>query len=403
MIMKKEKSHLAIKNNLRRNFFTYCLSAIGRSPKDEPDKAGIRHVIFYLLIGGLLTAYCLLPTAYCLAQAPKYSNEFLAIGVGGRTFAMANVSVASISDVTAGYWNPAGLLNIKNGLQVGLMHSEYFAGIAKYDYGSVAKRLDSSSVIGLSIIRFGVDNIPNTTELIDAAGNWDYDRITPFSAADYGFIFSYSRTPKIEGLKLGANAKIIRRIIGDFAGAWGFGLDAGAQYEYKQWKLGAMAKDVTSTFNAWTASLSDKMKDVFIATGNQIPTNSLEITLPRLILGGARKFDLLKDLSLLTEINFDMTFDGMRNVLIKSNTISADPHLGLEFGYKGIAFLRGGIMNIQREYDVTGKPITTMQPNFGIGVKIKNISIDFARTDIGNQSVALYSNVFSIRLDINKK
>jgi hypothetical protein len=44
-----------------------------------------------------------------------------------------------------------------------------------------------------------------------------------------------------------------------------------------------------------------------------------------------------------------------------------------------------------------------MQPNFGIGVKIKRISIDYARTDIGNQSIALYSNMFSLRLDINKQ
>ena len=111
----------------------------------------------------------------------------------------------------------------------------------------------------------------------------------------------------------------------------------------------------------------------------------------------------MKDLSMLTELNFDITFDGMRNVLIKSDPISADPHFGLELGYKGIAFLRAGILNIQKEQDVTGKSITTMQPNFGIGVKIKRISIDYAKTDIGNQSIALYSHVFSLRLDINRQ
>ncbi|MEK6615401.1 MAG: hypothetical protein AABZ32_04715 [Bacteroidota bacterium] len=361
-------------------------------------KSYIVHRTLYIF----LTACCLLPTVYSFSQAPKYSNEFLAIGVGGRSLGMSNSCVATISDVTSGYWNPAGLLGMKNDMQVGVMHSEYFAGIAKYDYGAIAKRLDSSSAIGLSIIRFGVDNIPNTTELIDATGNVDYDKITHFSAADYGFIFSYSHAPKIKGLHLGANAKIVRRIVGNFAGAWGFGLDAGAQYSYKEWKFGAMARDITGTFNAWSYSLTQQMKDVFAITGNEIPTNSVEITLPRLIIGGARKFDLMKDLSMLTELNFDITFDGMRNVLIKSDPISADPHFGLELGYKGIAFLRAGILNIQKEQDVTGKSITTMQPNFGVGVKIKRISIDYAKTDIGNQSVALYSHVFSIRLDINR-
>ena len=336
------------------------------------------------------------------AQAPKYSNEFLAIGTGARAFAMSNSCVASVSDLTSGYWNPAGLLSLKTDLQIGLMHSEYFAGIAKYDYGSLAKKSDSSA-IGFSFIRFGVDNIPNTTELIDAGGNVDYDKITQFSAADYGFLFSYARTPKIKGLKIGGNAKVVRRVVGDFAGAWGFGLDAGAQYEISGWQLGAMARDLTSTFNAWSFNLSEEMKNTFLATGNEIPDNSIEVTLPRLILGAAKKIDIIKEVTLLGEINADLTFDGMRNVAIKSEYLSADPHFGLEFGYKGIAFIRAGIMNIQQEKDITGKNITSVQPNFGLGVRIKQLSIDYARTDLGDRSVALYSHVFSLKLDINKK
>ncbi len=135
------------------------------------------------------------------AQTRKYSNEFLAIGVGARALGMSNASVATVSDVTSGYWNPAGLAGLKNNFEVVLMHSEYFAGIAKYDYGALAKQIDSSSSIGLSIVRFGVDDIPNTTELIDANGQIDYDRITTFSAADYAFILSYAKKLKNRGLK----------------------------------------------------------------------------------------------------------------------------------------------------------------------------------------------------------
>lgn len=346
----------------------------------------------------------MLATSYfSFSQTPKYSNEFLAIGVGGRSFGMSNSCVSTINDVTAGYWNPAGLLGMDNDMQAGLMHSEYFAGIAKYDYGALARRIDTSSAFALSFIRFGVDNIPNTTELIDAAGNVDYDKITQFSAADYAFVISYARTPKIKGLRLGGSAKIIRRLVGDFAGAWGFGLDAGAQYEYKGWKFGAMARDVSTTFNAWNYSLTQEMKDVFAVTGNEIPTNSIEITLPRLIIGGARKFDLMKDLSMLAELNMDMTFDGQRSVILRGDPISIDPHLGLELGYKGIVFLRGGIMNIQKDEDVLGHAVTTFQANFGVGVKIKRISIDYARTDIGDNSAILYSSMISVRLDINKQ
>ena len=337
-------------------------------------------------------------------SAPKYSNEFLSIGVGARALGMSNAYITSTNDVTSGYWNPAGLLGIKNNLQVGLMHSEYFAGIAKYDYGAVATRLDSSTAMGFTLIRFAVDDIPNTTELIDANGNVDYDRITSFSAADYAFLFSYAKKLKMEGLNVGGNVKVIRRKVGDFAGAWGFGLDAGAQYEKGKWKFAAMARDVTSTFNAWSFDLTDQMKEVFAVTGNEIPENSVEITLPKLLLGSARKFNLYKEkLTLLTELDFDLTFDGKRNVLIKSNAVSIDPHWGFELGYLDLVYLRGGIGNIQQSTDVIGRHITTWQPNLGVGLKLKSLSLDYALTDIGDRSVALYSNVFSLRLDINKK
>ena len=356
------------------------------------------------MIKKLYTIFCLILLTTCVfAQAPKYSNEFLAIGVGARALGMSNSNIAIVDDVTAGYWNPAGLNHIKSNIQIGLMHSEYFAGIAKYDYGAIAARIDESSVAGISFIRFGVDDIPNTTELIDAEGNIDYDRITTFSAADYGFLFSYARAIK-EGLRVGANAKIIHRKVGDFAHSWGFGLDVGAQYEFKNWIFGAMARDVTSTFNAWSFDLSDRMIEVFTITGNEIPKNSLEITLPKLILSSARKIKLTQNFSALPVIDIDMTFDKKRNVLIKSDLISIDPHLGVEISYKNFLFLRGGLGNVQNETNMSGKKIKTFQLNMGVGIKIKNsLSIDYALTDVGDNSIALYSNIFSLKFNINKK
>ena len=147
-------------------------------------------------------------------QTTKYSNEFLAIGVGARAMGMSNAVVSNVDDVTSGYWNPSGLVNIKFNRQASLMHAEYFAGIAKYDYGSIAAKIDSNSAAALSVIRFAVDDIPNTTELIDNDGNINYDKITSFSAVDFAMLFSYARKSPIDGLNFGANAKIIRRKVG---------------------------------------------------------------------------------------------------------------------------------------------------------------------------------------------
>jgi len=339
-----------------------------------------------------------------LAQtsAPKYSNEFLSIGVSARALGMSNAFIATCDDVTGGYWNPASLLNVKSDMQVGLMHASYFANIAKYDYGGIMKTIDQKSAAGFSIVRFGVDDIPNTTELIDTQGNIDYDKVTTFSAADYAFIFSYARKTNIPGLNLGGNAKIIHRKVGDFGKAWGFGLDASVTYVKKNWRFAAVGRDITTTFNAWSYNLDETTKEVFTATGNDIPKNSLEITLPKLLTGAAYTAKIKKNFSLTGELDLDMTFDGKRNVLIASKAASIDPHVGFEAGYKNIVFLRGGLGNIQKIKNINGGEDMNVQPNFGIGVKIKIFTIDYAFTDVGNVSAALYSNVFSLKIDINK-
>ena len=168
--------------------------------------------------------------------------------------------------------------------------------------------------------------------------------------------------------------------------------------------MGIMLRDITTTFNAWSYNLDDKMKEAFSRTGNTIPKNSTEITLPRIILGVGRDFSFGENFGLLAEVNFDITTDGMRNVIIKSNTISIDPHLGLEFDFKNIVFLRAGVGNLQQESIPDGAKEYTFQPNIGLGVVIKNVlSIDYAFTDIGNQSIALYSNVFSLKYSFNSK
>lgn len=335
------------------------------------------------------------------SQAPKYSNEFLSIGIGARGLAMSGAQVASVGDGTAGFWNPAGLISTRGNVQVNLMHSEYFAGIAKFDYGSIAAQVDATRTAAVSIIRFAIDDIIDSTELIDKDGNINYDRLKSFSAADYAFIFSLSQKMKKQGLRFGGNAKIVHRKVGDFAKAWGFGLDAGAQYETGKWKFGAFGKDITSTFNAWSYN-TENLEEVFTQTGNEIPQNGLEITLPKLIVGAGYKTNIAKKFTVLPELNCDLTFDGKRNVVIKSDPVSIDPHFGIEFGYDDFLFLRGGLSNIQKVQNIDNSTSTTAQTSFGVGLRIKNLTIDYALANIG-KAQNLSSSVFSLKLDIFKK
>jgi hypothetical protein len=344
------------------------------------------------------------------AQFRKYSNEFLNIGAGARGLAMGGAQVASSQDGTSGYWNPAGLTGIKDYPVLSLMHAEYFAGIGKYDFLSLAIPMtDKKRTLGISILRFGVDDIPNTLFLIEPDGSINYNNIRSFSSADYAFLLSYAQTlrkTETKSLSFGVNAKIIHRNVGTFASAWGFGLDAGVQYQTGRWKLGLAARDLTTTFNAWTFNFTEQEKEVLYLTNNDIPVKSTELTAPRLVAGAAYDFKLTKDINLLTEVNLDITFDGKRNVLLSADPVSVDPRIGLELGYKQIIFLRTGIYNFQQALadgdTLNQKKVWIYQPSIGVGFKLKHIGIDYAFTNLANQSNPLYTHIFSLRLNLVK-
>lgn len=328
----------------------------------------------------------------------KYSNEFMNIGVDAAAFGMSNAVVASSADVNAGYWNPAGLVNLED-KQISLMHAAYFANIANYDYAAFAMPLDDKSAVALSAIRFGVDDILNTTQLIDDEGNINYNRISKFSTADYGFTFSYARRLPLDGLNYGVNAKVIRRVIGDFASSWGFGLDAAIQFRNDKWMFGVMARDITTTFNAWSID-EEKFAEIQGAVDgqNQEMPETTEITIPKLQLGIARKFVYRYDFTLLAEVDLNFRF-AETNDLISTSFTSITPSLGLEFAYIDMVFVRGGVGNFQNIKQLDGSDSVGFQPNIGVGFRYKGIQVDYALTDIGDQSVALYSNVFSLKLD----
>jgi hypothetical protein len=336
--------------------------------------------------------------------APKYSNEFMSIGAGAAALGMANTSVSFVDDVTAGYWNPAGLTKLKSRYEASLMHSEYFAGIAKYDYGAIAIKLDTSSTLAVSVIRFGVDNIPDTRFLYDANGSINYNNIRSFSVADYGGLISYARkNVLVKNLSIGANFKIIRRQVGQFANAWGFGLDAGAQYTYQNWRFGIMARDVTGTYNSWSFN-TDELQPTFELTGNRIPENSVEVTLPKWILGASRYLSFYNKFGANVGIDADFTFDGKRNTVMKSNVVSIDPKMGIELNYVKVIFIRAGVGNIQKIKDFNQEEKTKAQINFGIGIRLKKIQIDYALANVGDargfNANGLYSNVFSLKIGI---
>ena len=333
------------------------------------------------------------------AQAFRsYSNEFLNIGVDAAALGMSKAVVATSNNVNSIYWNPAGLVGIED-YQGSLMHASYFAGIANYNHAAFAMPIDKNSAFGISIIRFGVDDILNTTELIDSQGNIDFNRISLFSAADYAFNIAYARNLLFKDVKFGINAKIVRRIIGDFASSWGFGFDIGLQFERNNWKFGLMARDITTTFNSWAINEDEfnKISDAIPGQNQELPETT-EITKPKIQVGVAKEFRIGRLFNLQTEIDLNIRFE-QTNDIFSSEVGSIDPAVGFQLDYDQLVYLRLGVGNFQyiTQFD-EGKSLS-LQPNFGVGFNYRGIQVDYALTNIGSVGNALFSNIFSITID----
>ena len=342
------------------------------------------------------------------ALAQKYSNEFLNIGVGARGQAMGGAVVSSVNDATAAYWNPAALANMEKsqGINLGLMHTDWFAGISNYDYIGLAVPIQNNKrALGFSLIRFGIDKIPNTLSLYNSDGSINYDNIREFSAADYAALGTYAQQKKLgDGLLcFGGNAKVIRRKIGTFANSWGFGLDAAAQYQKGIFRAGLVVKDLTNTFNSWRFSFTEKEKNILQLNNNVIPISGIENTSPSIIVGSGLKSRIRGKVDLSGEINAKITTDGRRNTLLAGKTFSLSPSAGLELGYDNLIFVRAGVSNFQKDNTFNQVSFWTMQSSVGVGLRIRSINLDYAYANVGSTEARFYSHTISLHLNFKPK
>lgn len=352
----------------------------------------------------LLVCCGILGLATSLVKAQKYSNEFLSIGPGARAQGMGSAVIASQQDIFSTAWNPAGLAGLTegNGVEIGAMHSEWFGGVANYDYLAFSLPLSNNNQrIGLSLIRFGIDQIPNTLSLYESDGTINFDNVTEFSASDYAFLGTYARSyDKGRGpLRLGGNVKVVHRRIGPFGTSWGFGLDLGAQLERGNWTFGLLGRDLTTTFNAWYFSFTEEDRIALEAAGNTVTPNSVETTKPTIMLGAMRKFQFNEQIRLHLELDMIVTTDGQRNTLISGDPFSLDPAFGMEGSYDEFIFIRAGVSQFQQILDFDGTENIDSRPSLGLGVKLGQLNIDYAYTDLGDDR-ATFSHVVSAKLAI---
>lgn len=336
----------------------------------------------------------------------KYGADFLAGGVDARALGVGGAYVSLAHEVSAGYWNPAGLSHLSYP-EISYMHVERFAGAVSFDYGGVAMPVTARSTVGLSVFRSGVNDIVNTL----AAWNPDrgqplpsYEsRITRFSAADWALFVSYSRRLS-DRLSVGVNFKGIQRSIGDFASAWGYSVDVSAQYRTGPYRYGAVVRDVSTMLQSWSVnpeafevnctnpideqpfeaclnedgSLIEDNAARYEAVFNQrIPQGGTALVLPVARLGAGAVWPVGDGHTVTAGLDVDVAVDGQQSFVPNVGDVSFHPRLGAAFRYAGVVELRGGLQRIQ-----VGDPIgVDLTPAVGAGLDLEQASVDFSFGD----------------------
>jgi len=318
----------------------------------------------------------------------KYAGEFLATGVGARALGMGGAFVAISNDVTGGYWNPAALAQI-NYPQISAMHAQRFANIVNYNYGALAIPFGRQNSLALSLIRLGVDDIPNTQDalldygedgipntgdsgegngIIDVNERIDPNKVIYFNSADYAVYLSYGKK-RSEKFFYGANVKVIKKGVGENS-AWGMGFDLSALWKpYSRLNVGLNLQDITTTLLVWD-------------TGRQ------EAITPTSKIGVAYLWQSPKIAGyIIPSFDIDVRFENRQYASqMNIGAVSFDTHAGLEYQFKQIMALRLG-MDVGRF-------------TAGIGVKLPRLHVDYAflsHDDLGD------THRISLRLTIAEK
>jgi len=284
----------------------------------------------------------------------KYAGDFLSFGVGGRALAMGSAQVAIVNDVTAGYWNPAGLARIDYP-EASLMHEEHFGSLISYNYGAVAIPYGNDMSFGLSVIRSSIDGIPDTRNaLYDANGDGildintdrlDYSKITEFSNTDWAFYLSFAKR-QTDKFSWGASVKLIRRDIAEYS-AMGIGLDVGAYYDpVENLFLGVNLQDITTTIVAWSTGLNELIT----------PTAKVGAAYAVKFFGG----------TIMPAVDFDIRFENRQSVsTFYLGPVSCDVHGGFEYNFRNIFAVRAGYNDVK-------------QFTVGAGIKLPKLNIDYS-------------------------
>ena len=182
--------------------------------------------VLKLLVLFAVTYILHLTSCICLYAGPGTTGaSFLKIGLGARAAGMGEAFVAVADDVSAIYWNPAGLSFLTN-REATFVHNSWLQGI-NYEYLGYAQKIGNLGSFGIDIAYLGMEPIERTKE--DGAGNYA-GKEGSADATDLTVGLAYAR--EIGGLSLGTTLKVFQERLAQYTST-GFGVDIGALKKFE--------------------------------------------------------------------------------------------------------------------------------------------------------------------------
>lgn len=279
--------------------------------------------------------------------------QFLKIGAGARAVGMGEAFVAIANDVTALYYNPAGIVQLKmNGVH--FSHTEWLVDI-QHEFGAAVYQLSAHDAVGLALTSLHTDDMEITTET-QSRGTGRY-----FRYGDFAIAATYSRQ-LTDQFSFGATIKYVEETI-DVLKMRGVMIDLGTFYRTG---LG------TTRFAVAVTNFGNQVSpDGTIETLNGKTITSFQEFSPPTQFKIGFAFEPVEDElnRLTTSVQLNHPNDNSENVAF-----------GVEYAWRKTFFARVGYkVNVDEENFTTGVGVV-------VPVSFTSVSADYAFANFGRLS-----------------
>lgn len=300
-----------------------------------------------------------------LVKTGTTAAPFLKIGTGARAISMGGAFTATADDISAMYWNPAGLTSVSYNEAL-FNHVDYIIDV-NYDYAAAATNLAGLGTFGAFVTVLSMDEMAVRT-IDQPEGTGEKFQAGALAA---GISFARKLTDKFS---IGFNAKYIHEYIWHES-AQAFAADVGVLYKLNILNEFRLAASISNFGTKMKMEGRDLTSLHGVGPGNENLINKDvqvdEYALPLLFRGGVAADFVKTEHSRITA-----AVDA-----IHPNDHTEYVNSGLEYAWNEIVFIRAGynsLFELDTEQGLTfGAGI-----NYGIMGTV-NLLVDYAYQDFG--------------------